>query len=130
MPAGDLADVPEWMTDTQKAGWRYAIENSPHGLLKRLDRSVLVVWVVAEDLHRDAAEKVAKFGSVIKSPGTGAPVASPYLAILNKQALIMLKAASEMGFTPVSRSRVKAENGGAAAGNPFDQFGERGGTHA
>ncbi len=31
---------------------------------------------------------------------------SPYLAIANKQAQIMTKAAVEMGFTPASRSRI------------------------
>ncbi|WP_301101473.1 P27 family phage terminase small subunit [Propionivibrio sp.] len=31
---------------------------------------------------------------------------SPYLAIANKQAQIMTKAATEMGFTLVSRSRI------------------------
>lgn len=123
IPVGDLVDPPEWMTDTQKAGWRYAIEHSPQGLLKRLDRSVLAVWVVAEDLHRDAAEKVARYGSVIKTPVSGVPVASPYLAVLNKQAAIMMKAASEMGFSPVARSRVKAERSSAGSGgNPFDEL--------
>jgi len=34
------------------------------------------------------------------------PMQSPYLAIANKQAQIMTKAATEMGFTPASRSRV------------------------
>jgi P27 family predicted phage terminase small subunit len=118
VPAGDLDEPPEWMTDGQKVGWRYAIENAPHGLLKRLDRSVLAVWVIAEDLHRDAAEKVARYGSVIKTPVTGVPVASPYLGVLNKQATIMMRAAAEMGFTPSARSRVKAEKAERSF-NPF-----------
>jgi P27 family predicted phage terminase small subunit len=106
VPVGDLLEPPEWMTETQKDGWRYAIANAPLGLLKYLDRSVLVVWVVAEDVHREAALKVAEYGAVIKSP-TGLPMQSPYLAVMNKQAAIMMKAAAEMGFTPSSRSRVR-----------------------
>jgi 2-succinyl-5-enolpyruvyl-6-hydroxy-3-cyclohexene-1-carboxylate synthase len=35
---------------------------------------------------------------------------SPYLAIANKQAQIMTKAAIEMGFTPASRSRISIPN--------------------
>ncbi len=31
---------------------------------------------------------------------------SPYLAIINKQAQLLQRAAAEMGFTPASRSRV------------------------
>ena len=51
----NLTDPPEWMSESQKQGWIYAIENAPDGLLKKLDRSVLVAWVVAEDLHRQAS---------------------------------------------------------------------------
>ena len=118
-PVGDLVDPPEWMTEAQQAGWRYAIEHAPMGLLKRLDLSVLSVWVVAQDLHRDAAEKVARYGAIIKAPNTGVPIQSPYVAVLNKQASIMMKAAAEMGFTPSSRSRVRTEKQ-AKAGNPFE----------
>ena len=53
-PRGNLYDPPDWLTDAQRAGWEYAIESAPFGLLKRLDRSVLTAWVVAEDLHRQA----------------------------------------------------------------------------
>lgn len=112
VPVGELTDPPEWMTDSQKDGWRYAIASAPPGLLKRLDRSVLVMFVVAEDLHKEAAQKVAEYGAVIKAPHSGIPMQSPYLAIMNKQAAIMVKAASEMGFSPSSRSRVKVDSGG------------------
>lgn len=118
-PDGDLFEAPEWMTDSQRAGWAYAIANAPPHLLKRLDRSVLVVWVVAEDMHRDASCAVAKYGLITKSPVKGDPMQNPYLAIINKQASIMLKAASELGFSPSSRSRVQI--GGAAddQDNPY-----------
>jgi uncharacterized membrane protein YhaH (DUF805 family) len=33
---------------------------------------------------------------------------SPYLAIANRQAEIMMRIASEFGFTPASRSRISA----------------------
>ena len=49
---------------------------------------------------------------MIKSP-TGFPIQSPYLAIANRQAEIMMRIASEFGFTPASRSRIAtpAKNG-------------------
>ncbi|RYE77740.1 MAG: P27 family phage terminase small subunit [Oxalobacteraceae bacterium] len=87
------------------------MEHAPRGLLKLLDRSILAVWVVAEDLHRKAAEKIVQFGLLTKSPNAGLPLQSPYLAILNKQAQIMLKGAAELGFTPASRTRVQVESG-------------------
>src|ERR1700736_2127109 len=95
------------MTESQKQGWSYAIENAPQGLLKKLDRSVLVAWAIAEDLHRRASEMVEKFGILTKAPNTGIPMQSPYLPIVNKQAHLMLKAAEQLGFSPASRSRVQ-----------------------
>ncbi len=110
-PEGDLYAAPEWMTETQRDGWGYAVTNAPYGLLKHLDRSVLAIWVVAEDLHREAAAKIAQYGLLTKSPNAGLPLQSPYLAILNKQAHIMLKAGAELGFSPSSRTRVQIEKG-------------------
>jgi P27 family predicted phage terminase small subunit len=107
LPIGDLVDAPAWMTEMQKQGWNYAIENAPKGLLKKLDRSVLVSWAIAEDLHRRASEMVEKFGILTKAPNSGAPIQSPYLPVVNKQAMIMLKAAELLGFSPASRSRVQ-----------------------
>jgi phage terminase small subunit len=42
---------------------------------------------------------------MIKSP-QGFSIQSPYLAIANRQAEIMMRIASEFGFTPASRSRI------------------------
>ncbi len=104
-PSGDLVDPPEYMPEGAKAAWRYALECAPPNLLKRLDMSVLEVWACAADLYRKAQAGIAKSGMLVKSPN-GIPMQSPYLAIANKQAQIMTRAATEMGFTPASRSRV------------------------
>ena len=123
-PTGDLLEPPEWMTESQKIGWTYAIEIAPAGVLKKLDRSVLVAWVVAEDVHRNAAAMVDKFGLLTKAPHTGLPIQSPYLPIVNKQAQIMLKAAEQLGFSPASRSRVQLiEDRPSEADSEWAQFG-------
>jgi P27 family predicted phage terminase small subunit len=44
---------------------------------------------------------------MVKSP-SGYPVQSPYVAIANRQTEIMMRIASEFGFTPASRSRISA----------------------
>jgi P27 family predicted phage terminase small subunit len=113
-PEGDLSDAPDWLSESQRISWAYALQNAPPGLLKRIDRGVLVVWAVAEDLHRQAAAAQAKVGllvriktrATINQDDPGVPAASPYINIINQQAKIMIKAASELGFTPVSRPRV------------------------
>lgn len=118
-PKGNLESGPDWLTDDQKLVWDYAISSAPYGLLKKLDQSVLVAWVVAADLHRQATEKLNSGAMLIKTPN-GMPVQSPYLSIINKQAAIMLKAAAEMGFTPSSRSRVEVSED--AEEDPADRF--------
>ncbi len=110
VPDGDLYEAPTWLSDTQREAWSFAITRAPPGLLKELDRSILTIWVVAEDMHREAAEKIAQYGLLTKSPNAGLPIQSPYLAILNKQAQIMLKAGAELGFSPASRTRVQVEH--------------------
>ncbi len=121
LPTGDLVDAPSWMVESQKQGWNYAIEHAPKGLLKKLDRSVLVTWAVAEDLHRRASESVEKYGILTKAPNTGLPIQSPYLPVVNKQAQIMLKAAELLGFSPASRSRVQiVEDADPNVVNPWD----------
>jgi P27 family predicted phage terminase small subunit len=97
------------MSESQQTGWNYAVEHAPPGPLKKLDRSVLAAWVVAEDLHRKASEQVEKFGILTKAPNTGLPIQSPYLPVVNKQAQILLKAAEQLGFTPASRTRIQVE---------------------
>ena len=49
--------------------------------------------------------QIQKYGAMVKSP-TGYPIQSPYLAIANRQAELMMRIASEFGFTPASRSRI------------------------
>lgn len=109
-PKGNLKDAPDWLTPSQVEIWDEAIRSAPYGLLKLLDASVFVTWVVASDLHKQASRKLNEGVMLIKTPN-GMPVQSPYISILNKQAAIMMKAASEMGFTPSSRSRVEIDKG-------------------
>ena len=42
---GDLYRAPPGPTPSQRAGWRYAIERAPRGVLKQIDRAMLLVWV-------------------------------------------------------------------------------------
>jgi len=120
---GNLFDPPRWMTKDQRAEWRYIVENSVPGLLTSVDRANLRAYVVATCLHRQAARELAKAKSLTVAVGTaGALQQHPVLQIVNRQALIMIKAAAEMAFTPASRSRVSV--GGEVSptnGQPVDQ---------
>lgn len=116
-PDGDLAEPPAELSATQQAVWRYAIEHAPPGMLKKIDRSVFTVWVVAADTLEKARAEVARLGLLVKTK-EGATIQNPYLAIQNKQAALIMKAASELGFSPTARPRVKVDKPKQKS-NPF-----------
>lgn len=76
-------------------------------LLTNLDRATLAAYCGAYALWAEATEAIQKYGTMVKSP-SGYPIQSPYVAIANRQAEIMMRIAAEFGFTPASRSRISA----------------------
>src|SRR5262249_38369324 len=76
-------------------------------LLTNLDRAALAAYCGAYALWAESMEAIQKYGTMIKSP-SGYPTQSPYLAIANRQAEIMMRIAAECGFTPASRSRISS----------------------
>lgn len=119
-PKGELIAPPADLAAAALPFWQEAIAAAPKGLLRRLDSGVLKIWATAAWLHSNAAKQLATSAAVVQTKD-GNIIQHPSLAILNKQAMIMLKAAAEMGFTPSSRSRVQADPDGDD-GNPFDKF--------
>ena len=75
------------------------------GRLTVLDRALLAAYCNAYALWLEAVEALEKYGAVMKSP-SDYPVQSPYVSVANRQAEIMMRIASEFGFTPASRSRI------------------------
>jgi P27 family predicted phage terminase small subunit len=109
MPGG-LNDPPDWFTAEQKDEWRYAIENAPREVLKKIDKAALAAFIVAQDTHRQACEELARTGLTVKSPKHGWLMQNSYLAIVNRQAVLLIRIASELGFTPCSRARLDSAN--------------------
>lgn len=108
---GDVGGPPDWMSEAQQAIWREAVDNAPHGVLKACDAGLLAVWVVAADQHRTATIQQAKLDAgnslpLLSKDRAGTAAASLYLAIQNRAATIMIKAGSELGFSPSTRPRM------------------------
>jgi phage terminase small subunit len=123
--AAVVLEPPDGFTDDQRALWQHALTHAPPRVLTRIDRGVLAVWVIAADLHRQAVLAQNKRQLLIRAPNSGLPMQSPYLPIINRQALIMIKAATELGFSPTARERVGAPDGAASSGAgsaEFDQW--------
>jgi P27 family predicted phage terminase small subunit len=102
---------PDWLNEQQKTAWESAIKFAPPNQLHPIDASVLIVWVVALDLFRQAAIQLSKESLVITSPRTQRQVPNPLVGIIAKQSAIVLRAAAELGFSPSSRSRLRCGSG-------------------
>src|SRR5258705_572115 len=70
-----------------------------------LEMSAMMMRGVGYALWAEATEAIQKHGTMVKAP-SGYPIQSPYVSIANRQAEIMMRIASEFGFTPASRSRI------------------------
>ncbi len=126
IPEGDLFAAPSHLTLSQKKIWDHAIDNAPRGLLRELDSNMLLIWVVASDLHQQAVHQVQQKGMIILTPTQGIEQQSPYLQIINKQAELMLRSASELGFSPTSRTRITlGESGSRKSTNRFKNHAEK-----
>ena len=99
---GELWAPPGWFDQQQRLQWDYALENAPLGLLTATDREVLVIWCVASVEYARAVQEVRRLGQVVKTK-EGNAIQNPFLPIVNKQAAMMLRAGSELGFSPASR---------------------------
>lgn len=119
-PHGDLFEAPADLPAGAVPFWTRAIADAPQGLLKRLDQRLLFTWAVAAWLHSDAIAKLSA-STLLARTKSGELIQNPYLPIVNRQAEIMRKCASEMGFTPTSRSRIQVEPE-AEDVDPFARF--------
>ena len=107
-PAPAVPECPPELSPCARQEWvRLSAELAKLNLITLLDRSTLATYCAAYGFWSEALLQLQKYGTMVKSP-TGYPIQSPYLAIANRQAEIMMRVASEFGFTPASRSRISA----------------------
>lgn len=105
-PTLAMPECPEELSPAAKTEWaRMVQELAPLKMLTALDRAALAAYCEAYALWLEAIAAIRKYGTMVKSP-SGYPMQSPYVAIANRQAEIMMRIAGEFGFTPASRSRI------------------------
>ena len=112
-----LPEPPAHLPTRQQAIWRDQIGRVPPGLLQPVDLALFAVWVAAIDLFERASQRVCEDGLVVKGPNGGL-MQNAYLAIQNRQAAILLKTGSTLGFTPLGRRRLRLK-APPPGNNPF-----------
>lgn len=113
--------APLWMSDAQRAIWEYAVSEAPAGVLASVDWEIFTVFVVAAAAHQEAALKCAERGTTIVT-AQGNEIQAPWVGMMNRQALIIIRACSELGFTPASRSRVSVADDGDDEEDPAAKY--------
>lgn len=100
--------APAWFDKMHRDLWNRTLDEAPTGLLKTIDEAVLATYVTAYIMHQRATEELCSSELLIESL-MGGIKANPLVQVQSKAALVMLRAAAEMGFTPSSRSRVTVD---------------------
>lgn len=108
MPPVELPECPAVLSDSAREEWNRVVGVlARFNMLTALDRAALAAYCESYAMWTEAVTAIRRYGTIVKSP-TGYPIQSPYVAIANRQAEIMVRIASEFGFTPASRSRISA----------------------
>jgi P27 family predicted phage terminase small subunit len=108
-PETEIPECPIELGPIARQEWNRLVgELSALRMITKLDRAALAAYCGAYSLWAEATEAIQKYGTMVKSP-SGYPIQSPYVAVANRQAEIMMRIASEFGFTPASRSRISTQ---------------------
>ncbi|MGL5471490.1 MAG: phage terminase small subunit P27 family [Shewanella sp.] len=116
--SGSLSACPTDLKDDERIVWDYIIASAPPNLFTNVDVGALRLYVIAFALHKKAHEEVLKQGAVIAGP-QGGMMKNPWLEVMNKQAEVMIKAGSDLGFSPASRTKISIDNGGPEKASKF-----------
>jgi P27 family predicted phage terminase small subunit len=100
---GDLWSPPSYFDSEQRDEWDRVIENAPRSLLTGTDRDIVAAYVVAVVEYARAVIEVRTGGQIEKTKN-GNVIQNPYLGILNRQALLIYKFGSQLGFSPAARA--------------------------
>ena len=135
-PVGDLLAPPAWMNDEQKAEWVYALEHAPRGLLRLLDRNIFAQWCIAsvdlvehelalrtegKMIEKGGRQRITidKDGNQTKTVLSPIKIRNPRTALIRDAFDRLVKATTELGFSPTSRSRITLAGGGKKETNRF-----------
>lgn len=107
-PAHVIPTRPAHLSPTARAEWkRLARILHDLGMISQLDRAVLAAYCHAYGRWVEVERKLKETPILLRTPA-GYVQPSPWLAIANKNLELMHKFMSELGLSPVSRSRVSA----------------------
>ena len=104
-PLAALPRCPNHLNEVARKEWRrLATPLHDAGILTLADRAALAAYCAAYARWVEAEEKLAETPTLLKTP-SGYVQQSPWLTVANKQMELMGRYMSELGLTPVARTR-------------------------
>lgn len=116
-----VPEPPVCLDDEALAEWlRVGPALADAGVLTPADRGVLAAYCQSWSAWVEAERNIKEFGRMLASP-RGLPILSPWLQVSSLAQQQFLRAAAELGLTPVARARVSVKPPKKA--NPFEVVG-------
>lgn len=108
-PRVTVPTCPAHLSPSAKAEWK-RLGQTLHqlGVISELDRAAFAAYCQAYGRWVEAERKLRETPALLRTPA-GYVQPSPWLAIANKNLELMHKFMTELGLSPVSRSRVSAQ---------------------
>lgn len=110
---------PDYLTESAKQVWSYALDQAPAGMLTTLDFAVFSRWVVLFDQFMTLSSAIKKEGTIQENED-GSLAVNPMLRALNQTATTLRALETELGFTPASRSKVVSLKNPTGPANAFE----------
>jgi P27 family predicted phage terminase small subunit len=107
-PGLGVGEPPELLTDEQREIWKRVVANAAPGLLAACDRDVVVSYCVAISMRDAAARGFVESGGAVLVSGRDKrdEISNPHVREFRRSAMLVRVLATELGFSPASRSRV------------------------
>ena len=118
--SGEIA-MPDDLTAEEVELWNHAVTSAPAGLLSAIDRSVLRTWVAATVMANRAAATLAREGLSVTARN-GYQQKHPEFDCWKVATATQSRASAQLGFDPLSRSKVKVDIKQAPERNKFWTF--------
>ena len=111
-PERKIPTCPAHLCPTAKAEWkRLSQQLYTLGIITLLDRAALAAYCQAYGRWTEAERKLKETPMLLKLP-SGYVQHNPWLTIANKQLELMHRYMSELGLSPVARTRVEVRRPG------------------
>jgi P27 family predicted phage terminase small subunit len=121
---GPLGPPPSWLDEDARQVWLDLQEVMPLGIIASCDLPTMCAYCNSVALHRRAAIKLRETGGAVIRNHDRDLIKNPWLFVLDRQAMLILRFSAELGLSPVARASMAARlatAGGSSYRTPGDR---------